>query len=115
MQPAWLELHRLAGRDDDAVRLLAHPHDAVGEAAFVDFDASRSVGRATDQTVGLRAGVLDGEIAAADFRRGRRRPGPGMADLERPDGIVVGADGGGGIGRQRQGDAGGADRETLHG
>ncbi len=76
------QLDGLAGLDGQAVVERAHRHHAVIDSHFVDLDFFGNIRRTADQPIRRRALVLDGEIAAANFRSAGRRAAPGLRDHE---------------------------------
>jgi hypothetical protein len=73
-----LERHRRLRSDRQTVVARPHRHDAVLHAHLMDLDLGGRAARRRKQPVGLHAPVLDGEVAAGDFRRFRRGATPGL-------------------------------------
>src|SRR6266545_3803275 len=82
MPAAGLELHGLAGFDEQASVDRAHGHDALVERHFVNLDFFRRGREGEQQPITQRSLVLDGEISSRNFRAAWGGAAPGLRDDE---------------------------------
>src|SRR5690606_16161223 len=83
------EFKRATGRDFQTIRHWTHVHDALLDLHRMDFNTSCDGRGAADQTVGRRAFIGNGQVAATNLGRRQSGAGPWMANFKLAETVFV--------------------------